>query len=215
MGSNDFIYNDKHIDKTDMFRHSKWLSFMKCRLVTAKLLLHNAGCIYISINDNEQSQLKLLCDEIFGYDNFCGQIIWNKKSGGGQTDEFFVTEHEYILVYRKSSSFKWLDETIKSSMVGFKNKDEGGNFQPVRLAKWGTAARKEDRPTMSFPIKNPDGKNTYPIAPDGSDGRWRIGKKRMDILIKNKNIHWEKKDNKWVAFEKVYYSEGDVKTLKS
>jgi len=111
-GGDDFIYDDKCIDKTDTFKHSKWLSFMRCRLSCACSLLSNSGCIFISINDNEQAQLKMLMDEIFGPDNFCGQIIWNKKSGGGQTDDFFVTEHEYILVYQKTKQFKWLDEII-------------------------------------------------------------------------------------------------------
>ena len=111
-GGDDFIYDDKRIDKTDTFKHSKWLSFMRNRLSFACSLLSNSGCIFISINDNEQAQLKMLMDEIFGPDNFCGQIIWNKKSGGGQTDDFFVTEHEYILVYQKTKQFKWLDEII-------------------------------------------------------------------------------------------------------
>jgi len=215
IGNKDFIYDDKIIDKTDTFKHSKWSSFIKRRLEIARYLLQNSGCIFISINDNEQPQLRLLCDDIFGYDNFCGQIIWNKKSGGGQTDEFFVTEHEYILVYRKSSSFKWLDEEIKAPMEGFKGEDERGKFKTVKLAKWGTASRREDRPTMYFSIKNPDGKNTFPIAPDGSEGRWRIGKKRMELTKIHDNIYWEKINNIWVAYEKIYYDVDAVKVLKT
>ena len=101
-GNNDFVYNDKFVDKTDQFRHSKWLSFMSKRLRLAKNLLKNDGAIFISIDNNECAQLKLLCDNIFGEKNFCGQIIWRKKSGGGQTDDFFVTEHEYVLCYRRT-----------------------------------------------------------------------------------------------------------------
>ena len=59
--------------------------------------------------------MKLLCDEVFGLNNLCGNIIWRKKSGGGQTDAFFVTEHEYILVYRKTDQFIWQDETVAIS----------------------------------------------------------------------------------------------------
>jgi len=68
---------------------------------------------------------------------------------------------------------------------------------------------------MYFPIKNPDGKNTYPIAPDGSEGRWRIGKKRMELTKMHDNIYWEKINNIWVAYEKVYYDVDAVKVLKS
>ena len=96
-GNKDFVYNDSFVDKEDSYRHSKWLSFMSRRLKIAKRLLSDKGVIFISIDDNEQAQLKMLCDEIFGSNNLCGQFIWRKKSGGGQTDAFFVTEHEYIL----------------------------------------------------------------------------------------------------------------------
>ncbi len=68
-GNKDFTYNDNYVDKEDSFRHSKWLSFMSKRLEIAKTLLKDTGVIFISIDDNEQSQLKLLCDDIF-VDNF-------------------------------------------------------------------------------------------------------------------------------------------------
>ena len=100
-GNKDFIYNDSFVDKEDGYRHSKWLTFMNKRLKIAKNLLSDKGVIFISIDDNEQAPLKMLCDEVFGNINLCGQLIWRKKSGGGQTDIYFVTEHEYILVYQK------------------------------------------------------------------------------------------------------------------
>ena len=111
-GNRDFIYNDSYVEATDGFRHSKWLSFMEKRLKMAKTLLSDGGVIFISLNDIEQPNCRVLCDTIFGESNFCGQIIWRKKSGGGQTDDFFVTEHEYVLVYRKTTAFKWIDELI-------------------------------------------------------------------------------------------------------
>src|SRR5574344_2981871 len=73
-GNKDFIYNDNFVDKEDSFRHSKWLSFMSKRLRIAKRLLSDKGVIFISIDDNEQAQLKLLCDEIFGADNYISSI---------------------------------------------------------------------------------------------------------------------------------------------
>ena len=212
-GNKDFIYNDSYVDKTDTFRHSKWLSFMKKRLDLAKRLMSDKGVIFISLNDVEQPSCRVLCDSIFGESNFCGQIIWRKKSGGGQTDAFFVTEHEYVLVYQKSSKFEWLDELIESD-AGFNKEDKEGAFKAVKLEKWGSSAHKEDRLTMWFPIKNPDGKKIYPIAPDGLPGRWRVGLKRMQDLEKKGLIYWEKKDGRWIPYEKVYSEDGNLTKIK-
>ena len=78
-GKKDFVYNDTFIDSEDSFRHSKWLSFISRRLKIAKKLLSDKGVIFLSIDDNEQASLKLLCDELFGESNFLGQLIL--KSG--------------------------------------------------------------------------------------------------------------------------------------
>ena len=77
-GNKDFIYDDNFVDANDTFRHSKWLSFMQKRLEIAKRLLSENGVIFISIDDNEQSALKMLCDNIWGENNF-ESIIWKKK----------------------------------------------------------------------------------------------------------------------------------------
>ena len=209
-------YNDSWVDENDKYRHSKWLSFMSKRLRLAKNLLKNSGIIFISIDNNEVAQLKLLCDSIFGYKNFCGQIIWRKKSGGGQTDDFFVTEHEYILCYRRTSAFVWVDETIPISSKGYKSEDNKGKYRLVKLAKWGSAAKREDRPTMYFSLTSPDKKKIYPIAPDGTPGRWRVGRKKMKSLIDDELIEWVEDNNGiWTPYEKVYYDSDDVKTLKN
>jgi hypothetical protein len=105
-GNKDFIYNDKIVDKTDVYSHSKWLSFMSKRLEIAKELLSDNGVIFISIDDNEQAQLKLLCDEVFGEQNFINLISVNSKvsagaSGGGE-DKRLKKNIEYILIYCKS-----------------------------------------------------------------------------------------------------------------
>lgn len=152
-GNNDFIYNDSYVDKEDSYRHSKWLSFMSRRLRIAKKLLSDYGVIFISIDDNEQADLKILCDSIFMPSNFCGQFIWRKKSGGGQTDRYFVTEHEYILVYQATNKFCWKDIQIEKSRKNYKYQDEKGSYNLIKLEKWGSSAHKEDRPSMYFPIK--------------------------------------------------------------
>jgi adenine-specific DNA-methyltransferase len=98
-GNNDFVYNDKFVDKEDSYRHSKWLSFMNKRLKIAKQLLSDKGVIFISIDDNEQSQLKMLCDEIFGEQKFVGEIVWFKKRKGSFLSNKLVSMTEYILPY--------------------------------------------------------------------------------------------------------------------
>lgn len=208
-GNNDFIYNDSYVDKEDSYRHSKWLSFMSRRLRIAKKLLSDYGVIFISIDDNEQADLKILCDSIFMPSNFCGQFIWRKKSGGGQTDRYFVTEHEYILVYQATNKFCWKDIQIEKSRKNYKYQDEKGSYNLIKLEKWGSSAHKEDRPSMYFPIKNPDGEDFYPVAPDGKAGRWRVGVKKMQTLIKDNLIEWKN----GIPYEKDYYSETEVKTM--
>lgn len=96
-GNKDFVYNDSFVDSEDGYRHSKWLSFMHKRLKIAKRLLSDRGVIFISIDDNEQANLKLLCDEVFGEKNCMAQLIWNL--GSGTSAGHFTRSHEYIHVY--------------------------------------------------------------------------------------------------------------------
>jgi adenine-specific DNA-methyltransferase len=103
-GDNDFIYNDDYIDKEDSFRHSKWLSFMSKRLEIAKRLLSNDGVIFISIDDNEFAQLKMLCDEIFLERNFIECFQWEKTQSPSNLSKKSKKRLEYILCYEKSRS---------------------------------------------------------------------------------------------------------------
>lgn len=216
-GNKDFVYEDAYLDVNDGFRHSKWLSFMNERLIIAKNLLSKEGAIFISIDANEFAQLKLLCDSIFGESNFIGVFIWRKKSGGGQTDEYFVTEHEYIFGYRKSNAFSWYDFSEEAKIEEYRYQDDKGNFKITKLEKWGSAAHKEDRPTMYFSIKDPEGKEFYPVAPDGKAGRWRVGKERLSTLVETDRVFWQydHKLFRWIPYEKTYFSEANGKLLKS
>lgn len=103
-GNKDFVYDDSFVDKNDGYTHSKWLSFMSERLEITKQLLSDEGVLFISIDDNEIAQLKLLCDEIFGMDNFLGIIIQNKLNAKNDTVDI-QKNHEYIVTYRKKSRF--------------------------------------------------------------------------------------------------------------
>jgi adenine-specific DNA-methyltransferase len=198
----------------DLSRHDKWLCMMYPRLKLLHKLLREDGVIFISIDDNEQANLKLIMDEIFGGGNFVGNLIWRKKEGGGQTDKYYVTEHEYIAVYQKSIIFQWIDLIRMRSEKEFNKVDERGKYKLSKLEKWGSGARKEDRPTMHFSIKTPDNIDYYPIAPDGNDGRWRVGKERMELLNQNNLIHWEHKNNKYIPYEKTYQGIDDEVKIK-
>ena len=107
-GNKDFVYNDQFVDKEDSYRHSKWLSFMSKRLRIAKRL---------SIDDNEQAQLKLLCDEIFGTANFLGQIIL--KTATDNNPSQINTEHEYMLSYcaNKESQGNWKRQSQGAKLI--------------------------------------------------------------------------------------------------
>lgn len=103
-GNKDFIYNDKIVDKTDGYSHSKWLSFMSKRLDVARELLSDTGVIFISIDDNEQAQLKMLCDEIFGEANYIATYKWNKTATAPSLSQKVRLKYEYVLCYEKNRS---------------------------------------------------------------------------------------------------------------
>lgn len=100
-GHDDFVYNDHYIDEDDGYRHSKWLSMMKKRLLLSRELLNEDGVIFISIDDNEQANLKLLCDSIFGSSNFITQFLWEKTQHFGRQKVNYYSNCEYILCYAK------------------------------------------------------------------------------------------------------------------
>lgn len=108
-GHEDFAYNDHYIDKDDGYRHSKWLSFMEARLKIARELLADDGCIFISIDDNEQANLKLLCNQIFGESNFIANLVIETANGvfgtrASQVTKTFVKVKDYVLVYAKNKT---------------------------------------------------------------------------------------------------------------
>ena len=103
-GNKDFIYNDKYVEEEDTYRHSKWLNFMNKRLELAKELLKDDGLIFISIDDNELAQLKMLCHKIFGENNFVGQWNWFKSATPPNLSLKVKKNLEYILVYEKNKN---------------------------------------------------------------------------------------------------------------
>ena len=122
-GNKDFKYNDSFVDKEDSYRHSKWLSFMNKRLQIAKRLLSEKGVIFISIDDNENAQLKMLCDELFGEENLISDVIWQSRKSVSN-DTFVSLNHNYTLIYAKDISNKNKNDfRLVTSSAKFKNPD--------------------------------------------------------------------------------------------
>ena len=227
-GSDGFVYNDNFrftpeelekklsIDEDEAKRildlasrgsstHSAWLMFMSPRLQLARELLSKDGVIFISIDDNEQADLKLLCDYVLGEDNFVAQFIWISKTGGGSDNNEVVADHEYVLCYSRNSGqenaiSKMLLESEELNLT-----DEYGAYRLGReLNKWGANSRREDRPTMFFPIPGPNGEDVYPIRNDNSEGCWRWGKKAMFDAVNNHNVEYSKRENgTFIVYEKI------------
>lgn len=153
-GNKDFVYNDSFVDSEDSYRHSKWLSFMARRLRIAKRLLSDRGVIFISIDDNEQANLKLLCDEIFGANNCVGLIPTVMNLKGNQAEYGFAGTHEYTIVYTKDKSVCVLGNLLASDEeIDSWEEDEIGYFKKgATLKRTGTDAPRTSRPYGYFPI---------------------------------------------------------------
>ena len=119
-GNKDFVYDDDFVEYEDGFKHSKWISFIERRLVIAQRLLKKEGVIFISIDDKEQAQLKMLCDEIFGEENFIACMPRRTKSSGKTTNKISAN-HDYVLVYEKSKN--------QSLIIGLEHNDEGFKYE--------------------------------------------------------------------------------------
>ncbi len=151
-GNNDFKYNDRYVEKEDGYRHSKWMNFMEKRLRLMKKILKSTGVIFISIDENEFAQLKLLCDKIFGENNFLGNLIWKKRGGIGSFAEKNLTQnHEYILVYKRPSGFIYQNILGETRKKQFKEKDERGIFRWIGLIGPSQQTKKR-RPNLDYGI---------------------------------------------------------------
>lgn len=122
-GNKDFTYNDSYVDLEDAFRHSKWLSFMSKRLIIAKALLSEKGFIFISIDDNEFANLRILCDEIFSANNFVAAPVRRRRKSQANLSKNISTIHEYVLIYRKSPDFELNKIEAAIDMSDYKNPD--------------------------------------------------------------------------------------------
>nr|WP_215728861.1 site-specific DNA-methyltransferase [Campylobacter vulpis] len=195
-GNDGFIYTDK-------FNQSSWLSMMNNRLELAKEFLKDKGSIFISIDDNEQARLKILCDEVFGEENFISNLVWQKKKGGSQDSQHFAKEHEYILCYQKQN-WEINEQTQEYNEKDFNKIINGKKAKILKLEKWGNHSLRIDRPTLYYAIKDPNGNDFYPIAPNGADGCWRKKPENLD----KEHIFWqEDTKGRLTPYEVVYFDE--------
>lgn len=204
-GNNDFIYDDKYVNSDDGFLHSKWLSFMFERLKIAKQLLADDGVIFISIDDNEQAQLKLLCDEIFGKTNFIANSIRKSKAGAGHDSKFLSIEYDYTLIYAKNiDSLQFEQENVNvADDKKYKLKDEHvdyrGKYYLRDLGYKGSSGR-----ASKWFVETKDGQKVYSDS-YGRDGyEWRWGEEKYKWGVENNFIVHKKVQNKWRIYIKQY-----------
>lgn len=196
--------------------HTDWLNMIYPRLRLARNLLTDDGIIFISIDDNEVENLKKICNEIFGEDNFKGQIVRATGTPTGQGTESLVNEIDYILAYSKTAmfSFQGIPFSQEDEKIYNQVDSNGKKYLTRPLRKTGGEDRMEDRPSMYFPVISPDGEQVYPIAPSGYKSRWRCSGSRYNELVAEGLIEWKKikEDNNevWKPYQK-FYLEGRMK----
>jgi len=223
---NDFIYEDDFAENTEEFLkrsnqkdeegnrlvpntesngrfHSDWLSMMYPRLKLARNLLRDDGVIFISIDDGEQANLKLMCDEIFGAENCLALLVWKKKYTGGKHTKGYVDLHEYVLVYAKTAqnlpeiSVPRPDEEKDKFIEEDEFLKERGKFY-IRPLKSNLALRR----TLIYPV----------AAPDGSilETQWLVSKETLENLFAEKRVEFrQKRDGTYQLYRKYYEKDGN------
>lgn len=205
-GSDGFVYNDKFdftaaqlaekldiaperaerilsMTKRGSSSHAAWLTFMLPRLTFARDLLKNDGVIFISIDDNEQANLKLLCDEVFGEENYLGGLTIIVKPEGRRYGTFAKC-HEYCLVYSKDIEYVFTNE-ITVEGASFQYQDEKGGYNLKGLRNRNVRAfNSTNRPNLRYPfyadILHPDANNFYPVSTIYCDGYLKIEASEID-----------------------------------
>ena len=171
------------------------------RLKLLHKLLADDGAIFISIDDNEQANLKLVCDEIWGAGNFITDFIWQKRKGGGNDSFYAAVDHEYIICYVKNQSFqtkKWRVDYDENYLKRYKEKDEIGNYY------WDTLSRAGLNNPIIYDVECPDGSII-------KNGTWQISKSTFEESLKNGNVGFIKnKKGEYTVVRKVRMPEGKV-----
>ena len=236
---NDFVYNDDFSQSADDYQensgqvdengnrlvqntesngrfHTDWLNMIYPRLKVAKDLLTENGVIFISIDDNEVENLKKICNEVFGERNFLTTITRTTGTPTGGGFDGLVNELDYIVVFSKNieqATINGIEMSEKDASI-YDQEDENGRFLTRSLRRTGGEDRREDRPTMYYAIKAPDGTLIYPKGPTGYDSRWICSEQKYKELEQNNLIAWKKVERNgeqiWQVQQK-FYLEGRTK----
>ena len=236
---NEFIYPDKFQENLDTYLaytgqldaegrkfstntdaggryHSRWLSMMFPRLYLAKNLLRDDGFICISIDDNEAPRLRMICDLIFGEENFIDNMIWKKRYGGGAKEKYLVSLHEYVLVYaRNIGSVPEIFVPLQEESIEryYKFKDEHFETRgPYRTHPLEAMKSFDERENLKFPIAAPNGELVYPKR------QWRWSKERVELALKRNEIEFsQRSDGSWSLSSKQYLKDehGEIRKTKA
>lgn len=198
--------------------HSDWLSMMYSRILVARQLLKDDGAIFVSIDDNEVHNLKKLMEDVFGEENFVGQIAVQLNPRGRHLDKFLAQTHEYVLVFAKDINSEPLNQLEKSDrmITEYNREDEEGKYRDLGLRNRNPLFNKTTRPNLYYPIYvNPETEHValesnedfsvevYPLNSSGEDSCWTWGKTKFK---KNNNLLLARKTRggDWRIFRKDY-----------
>lgn len=191
--------------------HSNWLNMMLPRLFLARNLLKDDGVIFVSIDDNEQANLKILMDEVFGEENFVVSYVWQKGAGTQNDNKYVATSHEYVLMYAKSKESCNLyklpptKDMLKTYNLSDKHEKERGKHYLRGLNDFSIG----DRPGLHYDIECPDG-----TILDGKKHRWRCDNKRFNWRLEEDRIVFEKKNGSWDVLYKQYLFESKEEVVR-
>jgi len=182
--------------------HSGWLSMMYPRLKLARNLLRDDGVIFISIDDNEVVNLRKICDDIFGEDNYIDNMIWKKRYGGGAKEKYLVTLHEYVLVYAKNlNSLNEIFVPLSEDSIKryYKSKDEKAETRgKYRTHPLEAGKAMDERKNLVYPILAPDGTEVMPKR------QWLWGKERTYEALDNNDLEFIEGKDGWSIHTKQY-----------
>lgn len=215
-GNEGWAYNDavnsplmkawlgKVVDRDDLERHDKWLCMMWPRLQLMKELLSDTGSIWINLDDTEAHSAKIICDEIFGARNFVTTVVWQKMDSPSrnEAERAFSNYHDFLLVYANDKDSVELSRQLRQSIIDAYPLEwkEGRRARRRQLRKNGKSARRQDRPTLWYELKAPDGTVVWPIAPEGWEGRWVLKKGEWARREAAGLTEWIKRDYGWVPY---------------
>ena len=196
--------------------HTDWLNMMYPRLKLARNLLRDDGVIFISIDDNEVANLRKLCDEIFGEENFIDAIIWKKRYGGGAKEKYLISLHEYVLMYAKSEAILeniYVPLTEESIRRYYTQRDDNYAVRgPYRTHPLEATKSMGERKNLVFPIPGPDGQVIFPKR------QWLWSKERVEKALAGNELEFLKdKDGNWSVHTKQYLKDeqGNVRQGKA